>query len=343
MNKLLKALKQFFIPHKNNDYKPHFFREFSILSITVISIILISISASTILYIKNTNMTATVLPAVLVDLTNSARNSNNEQSLNRSTILDNAARLKAEDMAKYGYFAHTSPQGITPWYWFNKAGYAFKYAGENLAINFTESDNVENAWLASPSHRANILNNHFTEIGIATAYGIYQGQPTTYVVQMFGSPAIQNTEKSKTEPIPTSKTNQDNQPVKSIQNPIVALAPSVKGESITKTDNLQIITNTKDFISVKNNATTDKLASKDLPVSANYSSWFDRFIFLAPSYVNKIYKIFIWIVILSLLAMTFIEIRKQHLKNIIYGILVILILFCFIYINKTMFLNSFIA
>jgi len=50
---------------------------------------------------------------------------------------------------------------------------------------------VQKAWLNSPTHRSNIMNNKFTEIGIATAVGTYKGRKTTFVVQMFGTPAAQ--------------------------------------------------------------------------------------------------------------------------------------------------------
>jgi hypothetical protein len=340
MNKFVKALKHTFIPHKHNDYKPHILREVSIASMALIAVFLLFISASTIFYIKNTNMTATVLPAVLVDLTNNARVSSNTQTLTRNTVLDNAARMKAEDMVAQGYFAHTSPKGVTPWHWFDKAGYYFSYAGENLAINFTESADVENAWLASPTHKANILNNNFTEIGIATMDGIYQGRPTTYVVQMFGKPAFKPVEApKKTTPVKKEKTTL----VKKTTTPAtIALAPSVKGESVEVVNNLETITDTNEFASVKNNDVSDNVTKvKETPVK--YSSWTNRFMFMTPSYVDMIYKILMWIVLISLVVMMVVEIRLQHPKNIMYGILLLLIIFSLIYINKNMFITSLLA
>jgi len=336
---VIKAFKQFFIPHKHNDYKPHFFREVSVLSIVIIAVVLLSISASTTLYIKNTNMTATVLPAVLVDLTNNARASNDKQTLTRNPVLDNAAKLKAENMASLGYFAHTSPTGVTPWYWFDKAGYAFTYAGENLAINFTESADVENAWLNSPTHKANILSSNFTEIGIATMDGIYQGSPTTYVVQMFGTPVSTN----KSEPIPVSEVKPKVAIVAPKPKPIPSesVTPSVvKGDSVITENNLEVITDTEEFIAVKNNTTEENVQAASAHRAPQYSSWYQKFIFMAPSYTNHIYQIFIWIVVISLLLMTIFEISRKHKKNILYGLLLIVIMVCFIYINRAMFVTS---
>lgn len=132
---------------------------------------------------------ASVISAVLVDLANGDRASNNIGGLTVDPLLTEAAQAKANDMASKGYFAHISPQGLDSWYWFKEVGYNFEYAGENLAVDFSDSTDVNNAWLNSPSHRENIMNGHFTQIGIATAAGYYQGHPTVFVVQMFGSPA----------------------------------------------------------------------------------------------------------------------------------------------------------
>lgn len=131
---------------------------------------------------------AAVISAVLVDITNNDRAASNLDGLTVNPLLVAAAQAKADHMAKYGYFAHNSPDGKDPWYWFKQAGYDYMYAGENLAMDFSESADVARAWMNSPSHRDNILSDKYTEIGIATAQGMYGGRPTLYVVQMFGTP-----------------------------------------------------------------------------------------------------------------------------------------------------------
>ncbi len=129
----------------------------------------------------------------MVDLTNENRIQNALPGLMIDPVLVKAAQEKADDEAAKGYFAHTSPEGIDSWHWFAQAGYSFTYAGENLAVDFTDSTAVMSAWMNSPTHRANILNGHYTQIGIATASGMYEGHPTIFVVQEFGSPAAQKT------------------------------------------------------------------------------------------------------------------------------------------------------
>ncbi|MCA9363038.1 CAP domain-containing protein [Candidatus Kaiserbacteria bacterium] len=133
---------------------------------------------------------STVLPAVVVDLTNEERDDNAKAPLVRNSVLDQAAQMKAEHMAKEGYFSHYSPDGVSPWYWFNEAGYVYAHAGENLAVHFTDSAEVVEAWMKSPTHRQNIVNGVYTEIGVGTAKGKYEGYNTVFVVQLFGTPAV---------------------------------------------------------------------------------------------------------------------------------------------------------
>jgi hypothetical protein len=130
-----------------------------------------------------------VLPIVLVNITNNDRGEEGLTELTVNPILEEAARMKVEHMVKNSYFAHVSPDGLDPWYWLYRAGYTFTEAGENLAVNFSDSEDVVKAWMNSPGHRANILNGKFTEIGIAAAKGQYKGKKTVFVVQMFGTPA----------------------------------------------------------------------------------------------------------------------------------------------------------
>ena len=130
--------------------------------------------------------TASVLPAVLDNLTNNNRQSEHLAALTDNPLLDKAAELKARDMAEKGYFSHVSPDGKTPWYWFDLVGYNYKTAGENLAVDFNESQDVVVAWMNSPSHRANIVGSTYTEIGTGVATGTYEGSPAIFVAQVYG-------------------------------------------------------------------------------------------------------------------------------------------------------------
>lgn len=166
---------------------------FSKIGLTLFTIVIVAFFVLTAFfarYLIESGQMAAVITSALVDLTNQDRKQEDLGTLTINPVLVEAAQAKANDMAEKGYFAHTSPEGIDPWYWIKEAGYNFSYAGENLAVNFSDSEDVVAAWMDSPGHRANILSGKFTEIGIATAVGEYNGHKTTFVVQMFGTPKV---------------------------------------------------------------------------------------------------------------------------------------------------------
>lgn len=119
-------------------------------------------------------------------LTNTERQQEKIGGLSIDDKLTQAAQAKANDMASKGYFAHTTPEGHRFFWWIDNVDYDYHYAGENLAVKFNTSEGAMRAWMASPGHRANILNGNFDEIGIGVADGTYEGQKVTFVVQMFG-------------------------------------------------------------------------------------------------------------------------------------------------------------
>lgn len=160
----------------------------SILSLLIITLVLFAQFHQYIFLKINHSLAGLVINSVVVDITNQERNSIGLGELKTNEALRKAAQAKADDMAKKGYFAHQSPDGKTPWYWIDQTGYTYIAAGENLAINFDYSKDVVNAWMNSPTHRANIVKAKYQEIGIGIAEGFYQGRPTVFVVQMFGTP-----------------------------------------------------------------------------------------------------------------------------------------------------------
>ena len=182
-------LKNAIVPHEGNDYKPHLLRRTGVLVVLVISALVFLFGYLERSLLFSDRMLATIYPTLVASLSNENREDAKLPALNYSPLLEEAARLKAEDMKIRGYFAHVSPDGIDPWHWFKKVGYDYEYAGENLAINFSDSADVTKAWMDSPGHRQNILSSNFTEIGVATVKGYIDGKKTVFVVQMFGSPS----------------------------------------------------------------------------------------------------------------------------------------------------------
>jgi hypothetical protein len=131
---------------------------------------------------------AAVNAAKVVTLTNAERTNDGIPQLQRNSLLDQAAQMKAQDMAAKGYYAHVSPDGVTPMYWVDRAGYKYLIIGENLVVNRTEAEQVVDAFMGSPGHKANILRKDFTEIGVGVANGVYKGKDATFTVQIFAAP-----------------------------------------------------------------------------------------------------------------------------------------------------------
>lgn len=193
---MFRWLKKHFIPHAGNGHRPHFLQTKNtaklVVAICLVELILFVLPTLNFSrYANNLNLSA-VLPGVLSNLTNEERMKTNLPILKENPLLVHAAELKAADMASKSYFAHTSPEGKTPWYWFNEAGYSFEYAGENLAVNFTDSEKVTEAWMNSPAHRANIIAGNYSEVGTGIASGTYKGRDSIFVAQVYGRPKIKN-------------------------------------------------------------------------------------------------------------------------------------------------------
>ena len=124
----------------------------------------------------------------LFNNTNNERTKNGLSTLRLNSGLTAAAEKKAHDMFKNNYWAHVSPSGLEPWSFILAEKYDYSYAGENLAKNFNTSKEVVQAWISSSSHRENMLNNNYDEIGFAVVNGVLEGYETTLVVEFFGKP-----------------------------------------------------------------------------------------------------------------------------------------------------------
>lgn len=119
----------------------------------------------------------------ILNLVNDDRAKHGLAQLAFDPTLNLAALAKAEDMINKNYFAHVSPEGKKPWDWFKNLGYNYSYAGENLAEGYTDPIDLENSWMSSPTHRANILSPFYSEIGLA----VVNRDDTNIIVQFFGS------------------------------------------------------------------------------------------------------------------------------------------------------------
>jgi uncharacterized protein YkwD len=121
-----------------------------------------------------------IAPDAVIALTNASRRHEHLEALKVNAKLTAAANRKLDDMLRHAYFEHRSPDGRQPWDFMWAAGYCYRYAGENLAMGYRDAQTQQQGWMDSRGHRENILNQHYTEIGVAARNG--------YAVVMFGRP-----------------------------------------------------------------------------------------------------------------------------------------------------------
>ncbi|MEK7533250.1 MAG: CAP domain-containing protein [Patescibacteria group bacterium] len=195
----------------------------------------------------------------LLASTNAKRAEAGLDALTLNGTLSQAAAAKAADMLANNYWAHNSPLGKTPWDFIISAGYRYTLAGENLAKNFQTSSGVVDAWMNSPTHKANIFKAGYREVGFAVVNGVLAGEETTLVVQMFGAtnaapiaqipkaqaagpaPAVAKPVQQVATVVPTEPAVQVQSPVK--QSEIVLLpsfTPNTSFEQVITTPRINI-------------------------------------------------------------------------------------------------------
>jgi hypothetical protein len=157
----------------------------------IVKIVEIALFVSLFVFSAALAMAAPVTSDNVENLVNQERTSRGLAALKINYSLDNAAQKKSSDMIKRNYFDHYA-YGLSPWVFIQNENYDYLYAGENLAMDFNTAEGMVNAWMASPSHRKNILNPDFNEMGVGVVKGEFSdtaGQrETTMVTNMFASP-----------------------------------------------------------------------------------------------------------------------------------------------------------
>lgn len=349
MNKYFKFLHLHFIPSEGNAYQPHFLRFKVVAGILALILVIEGLYlAQTLVVLPKSDFLAAIFATVLIEQTNQVRAAEALGTLTPNPILETVAKMKADDMAAKGYFAHNSPDGKTPWYWFKQAGYAYVAAGENLAVNFTDSKDVTDAWLNSPSHRANIMNGNYTEIGIATAQGAYKGRDAIFVVEVFGRPAplraaitpsasvahVAETPKPETTspPAPAPK------PAPEAPAPV---APStiVAGVETTFLEEVMEEAGVSAVLDEHSTNVGEQLEVEVLPTATHTPSEASLLAALlaSPRHVTTtLYIVLGAIVLLALGLAIFIEIRIQHPHVIASGLLLLVVIISLVMLNSSM-------
>lgn len=205
MEKLIHLL----VPRQSNNHKAKILHTTSLFAISAILIVFQLLLNN----IPKTNsmvlgFASNISISEVVRLTNLKRAEAGLSALTLNQTLSNAAYAKGVDMINNDYWAHVSPNGTEPWAFFNSLGYKYRYAGENLARDFSNPNSAVDAWMASPSHKENILNPKYKEIGIGVVEGDLAGSDTTIIVQFFGTqyadtvkPTLANTETDQNKTV----------------------------------------------------------------------------------------------------------------------------------------------
>lgn len=165
----------------------------------------------------------------LLHSTNEQRARHGNGSLKLNGNLSAAAQAKANDMASRNYWSHNTPEGNEPWIFIADAGYSYKKAGENLAYGFTNSGATISGWMNSPSHKANMLDGDYQEVGFgyANSSDFQSKGEVTIIVAMYGSP-VGGPASSSQSPVVPHTVNTAAPVVESTVQP-VSLAQTISG------------------------------------------------------------------------------------------------------------------
>jgi len=310
LNKIISKSKllSVFIPCQGNNYRPKFLASQFLFYYFIFLLVLKIGAISLLVYFPDSVFFADITKISLINLVNDERAGLNLPPLKENSTLNQAAYLKAQDIIEKDYFSHNSPEGITPWYWFKKSGYDYAFAGENLAIGFLDSEEVHNGWMGSSSHRSNLLNPKYDEIGVAVMKGDFEGKETTVVVQLFGTPQLKKEKIS--EPI--------SEPIEEISDK--APEPVVDTEEPESPE--KIVSGTQD-------KTFEGATEKDLN--------FKFFSFIFSGYFGLTQKIIyasLIVVIIALMINISVKLNIQHKDLIFNAVFFLILLVLFIILDK---------
>lgn len=181
--------KKVLVPHQGNQYRPHLIRAHGIIAVLVVALMAqVAYSFVSTGHLNVLGRVSNIQTTELLTDTNDERAEEGLSNLQLNDKLSQAAFLKAQNMFAEQYWAHVSPSGVQPWKWFGDVEYNYSYAGENLAKNYPTADAAVAAWMNSPTHRENILNKEYTDVGFAVMDGKLKGENTTLVVALYGAP-----------------------------------------------------------------------------------------------------------------------------------------------------------
>jgi uncharacterized protein YkwD len=173
---------------------------------------------------------------------NKERISRGISPLQLNSTLSSIAQSRSVYLAGAGRIFHLSAPAGTPWPELWNAGYPYSAAGENLALGVETPPELVARWMASPTHRDNLLSRLYVDVGLGVTTGSYvsAGRPVSYVVAYFGSPqkiqeAVGTKRHDSVVPFasPSTSTSASVQStiLANLQTPVVLAATSAPVES----------------------------------------------------------------------------------------------------------------
>lgn len=235
----MEKLIHFLIPRESNNHKAKILHSSSLFIITIGLVLFQQLLSFA--YKSRPDVlgyASQISPQEVVKLTNQKRSESGLSALTLNQTLSNAAYTKGRDMIDRDYWAHVSPDGTQPWKFFKDFGYKYRYAGENLARDFSSASAAVDAWMNSPTHKENILNPKYKEIGIGVVEGDLAGSDTTIIVQFFGTTYTDIVK----EPLAEAKSvEQQVTPAPIALRTIEEPKPEVKAEVVTQNEDQKVL------------------------------------------------------------------------------------------------------
>jgi len=323
-------IKYFTLPSESNNYKSRLLESNMLLYCVVLLLALKIITIFISINIPQNIFFADITKISLENFVNRTRQSLGLQPLVENSKLNQAAQLKAQNMVLNNYFAHTSPTGITPWYWFLQSGYNYKYAGENLAIGFFDSEEVYNAWLNSPSHEANIINPNYKEVGTAVMGG-FGSNNTIVVVQEFGTAQraplpVKTTVAKNNGPKPSPSINAT--PSQPETAPIPKISKPVVENNITPTTNITPSASSEQAEKVLSQSTESQISIENTNTGAPniYSKVMNSVVYNYEGLLQDVIYGVSLVVIGILIALIFFNLNFDFRKELVFRSVVVIVL-----------------
>jgi hypothetical protein len=201
-------LRNYLLASETNDYKPW------IVTPSALAVFCLIIWGLRVIIPASLTFAAETIDATdVMNRINQERSQRFIATLTTNSKLISAANGKANDMMTRSYFAHVDPDGNYVWPRINAAGYTPHLTlGENLAMDFTDAAEVVQAWMNSPTHRANIVNAKFVDQGLASVSGMYEpNHQSIIIVSLFGA-LFKSSSSPTPSPNPTPTPNPTPQP-----------------------------------------------------------------------------------------------------------------------------------